>query len=299
MCYILYLVVDTVTLTNERIKKMKKTVALILVLITLVSVSGCGILHLDNKDPSANDETGANNQSNSEPDKSTQIEGTGFDSPEDAVTSYVTFLKAGDVDSAISTFAVESYVKNISVVEFYNDYRVFSPGTDYPLGSCDSTSSGLSVSRRQSAVTDEISRIYLYFQIKDTEYEERYSQAGMLQLRDDRSVEGFVSSVLNKPSPLSSIRINNTIAADGIIYTQMYESYDNYTARIKELALRIGAQEIKDVFCEMEIEGSTYWLAMETAKYNGKWYNVSTSSTASMFYGSTVVTNAGIIPMDK
>ena len=57
--------------------------------------------------------------------KKTKMEGAGYKTPEDAVMAYAEYLKNGDMEGMISTFAVESYVEHFDMrahLEYYDSY---------------------------------------------------------------------------------------------------------------------------------------------------------------------------------
>ena len=48
-----------------------------------------------------------------DPSSDGRMEGSGFASPEDAVTAYLEAMKAGDLSGMLSTFAIETYIQNV------------------------------------------------------------------------------------------------------------------------------------------------------------------------------------------
>ena len=68
-------------------------------------------------------ECGAVRPQESSPETVFKCEGAGFDSPDDAVQSYIDALNAGDVPAMLSTFAIETYVDNMDAVEAIDRIR--------------------------------------------------------------------------------------------------------------------------------------------------------------------------------
>lgn len=71
-------------------------------------------------------ECGAARPRVSTPETEFMCEGAGFDSPYDAVQSYIDALNAGDVSAMLSTFAIETYVDNMDAAEAIDRIILFS-----------------------------------------------------------------------------------------------------------------------------------------------------------------------------
>ena len=65
------------------------------------------------------DDTSKNDDMSEDTNSSEKIEGSGYDTAEDAVEAYVNYLKEGNLNGAFSTFAVEYYVDNYDKNEYY------------------------------------------------------------------------------------------------------------------------------------------------------------------------------------
>lgn len=55
------------------------------------------------------------------------FEGSGFDSPEEAVTAYLEAMQEGDVQGMLSTFAIETYVDNVDAQTYLTRMGAFVP----------------------------------------------------------------------------------------------------------------------------------------------------------------------------
>ena len=60
-------------------------------------------------------------------------EDAGFDSPYDAVQSYIDALNAGDVSAMLSTFAIETYVDNMDAAEAIDRIRSINASAYYTV----------------------------------------------------------------------------------------------------------------------------------------------------------------------
>ena len=65
-------------------------------------------------------ECGAARPQDSSPETVFMCEGAGFDSPDDAVQSYIDALNAGDVPVMLSTFAIETYYPSEAYITWLN-----------------------------------------------------------------------------------------------------------------------------------------------------------------------------------
>lgn len=99
------------------------------------------------------------------------IEAEGFNSPQESAKAYLEGLKANDLNSMISTFAVESYVDHSDLqaqVEFYNMYFFMSQEINLPV--TDDFSRDLNIQSRKKEIVQEIVKQYSALCILNGDY---------------------------------------------------------------------------------------------------------------------------------
>lgn len=122
------------------------------------------------------------------------FEGSGFDSPEEAVTAYLEAMQEGDVQGMLSTFAIETYVDNVDAQTYLTRMGAFVPDDQEGVPLSNAYAREIAISRRYAGLADQLYMQYLYYSWPE-EYGEftgdalRLNEAGRggrLPLRDVR-----------------------------------------------------------------------------------------------------------------
>ena len=208
-----------------------------------------------------------------------KIEGKGFDSPQKAVLAYLDAFRKGDVDEMVATFAVESYIENFDLEQYIRKYPTINFSLNIPLPNNNAYCQGINEYGRQYEVSHCI-RLG-YFELIGIEY----IQTHFFSPNGDegrKEIEAIIDQ-LNAPDlakKLSEMEVGNVLTVEDFDCDQ--QDYE------KALSLRtvyLAADEICDVAVELEFDGEAYYFHMQTAKINGKWYNVTTSSVLGIMLG--------------
>lgn len=240
-------------------KKKASIVTIILCALLVLSVIG-NIILLIPKD--------------SEPVSQT-LEGSGFDSPEAAITAYAKALSEGDVEGMLRTFAIESYVENydleaqIKRVGFY----LFTPN-EAGLPNDSQYKQELNNYSRLAAVTTQI--INGYFALTGVDNSKTYLPFSKQEENWEETLDDFLEQ-LESPKldkKLSSIEIGDVLTAEDLLSDESYEVYDPESPYGDFLDV----EEFYDLAIEIAFDGEDYYLFMLTAKIDGKWYNITTHS---------------------
>ena len=226
---------------------------------------------------------------------SNTIEGKGYNSPEEAMTAYLEAMRDGDLEKAISTFAIESHVENyddeaaLAWVCYYGISSFYAPG--------ETVGKDYNIAQRCEVIARNAYCQYLWFVLSDTEYSE-FLRSGSIHLSTEEEQKAFLEAVTD---PIA-LRRWQTLEVEEIMYPEDFldrsdlASFESeYTQRNIEKRRRIyGAEQIVSCIARVRIDGETYLFFMDIAKYNGKWYNFTVSGNI----GSLLAANDsyGFIP---
>lgn len=203
-----------------------------------------------------------------------KVEGAGYDSAEEAVAAYINFLKEGNLEGAISTFAVESYVEKYDMKEFlewvqYYGIAVNSGGHLASTINYDSDfSRELNIESRRSYIIGGICNQVMAIAIESTD-EEEFAEAiverGQYTLEDDDAIDSALEFLATDPK-LEKIELGDRLDEDDLyVYAMPQDRYlDNYED--------IWASDIELVTYEVEVGRDDFTLFMYCVCYDGKWY---------------------------
>ena len=233
--------------------------------------------------------------------KSAKLEGSGYDTPEEAVMAYAEYLKAGDFDGMLSTFAMESYIENYSVEEYLDEFKAFCPyngnagiGTNGTIMLDDSDfSREVNLDNRRSYFASNVSKQYLIRKFVGADEDGIKSLfQGLTMVVKENDTEDMVLDFLSYYPDSEEIEIGDFLDSSDFrgLYT---DNLRNYT----KLREKIMGGDIEDVCLELEIDGEDYVLFVTCVCYDDRWYIADFGN----FYGSCFdvpYINGGLNPAD-
>ncbi len=245
---------------------MKRTLAFILAAVMLVStLAGCS--------GSGNDKPSAIGQAAGSADtQNGYIQGSGYDKPEEALLAYAEARKEGDYDKMISTFAIESFVDHFDDEAYYAYMKYFPPNYFQVNGGIVSNDSesgrALSFQTRRNYVVTQIAYQYQNLLGEGTVLEDVINTGYRLEEGQEKEV----TEALAKDPGFSEITIGAVYEAidfnSGELLSKserVAEIYDRY----KKI---YGAEDIKEYYVQLTINGEDYVLFGAAFQYDGKWY---------------------------
>ena len=143
-------------------------------------------------------ECGAARPQDSSPETEFKCEGAGFDSPDDAVQSYIDALNAGDVSAMLSTFAIETYVDNMDAAEAIDRIRSINAAGYYTVPVVGPYIRGILIERRR----DEISRLLYYSWLYYTTVGTDFSDLGKMSpmaVNDQDALDRYLDVMQTSP----------------------------------------------------------------------------------------------------
>lgn len=244
---------------------MKKILAILLVICTLLALCGCSKDSGEEQDESV---SGA----------SVTLEGKGFKSPEKAAQAYAEALQSGDVREILSTFAIETYVENMSV-EDYIAYTGAYSLTSGPAGD-DSYCQEIRMVQRQNQICTILTSLYMYhssYGVVSAPIPYRNDPYGTpAELMEDLVVEDWMKL-------LKKMEIGDVLSAEDLMPDKIS---DGYISNLETRAEYYGCDEIVPLAVEITLDGVDYYLCVDAACYDGKWYNLSPNGTIGAMMGA-------------
>ncbi len=239
---------------SPRIIGLVLGIAICAVLVTVLPVTGIAYVNLPGSDSSSGG----------------KIEGSGFDSPEEAITGYMEALQTGNLDNILSTFAMESYCENYDFEKWIEQRGVYlwSDTWDEPVAYGKSELlREITLSNRQAVITQELYHQMLQFYgifdeiVADGHY-----------VTEESDIQRTIAALSNLSEELDF----SILEIGDVIYGEMMcdEMYFRSLNTIKKYGDIISAEGFKSLAISFSFNGEYGILFMDTAKIDGKWYNI-------------------------
>lgn len=215
------------------------------------------------------------------------FEGSGFDSPEEAVTAYLEAMQEGDVQGMLSTFAIETYVDNVDAQTYLTRMGAFVPDDQEGVPLSNAYAREITISRRYAGLADQLYMQYLYYSWPE-EYGEFTGDA--LRLNEAGGADAFLSA-------MSASTFADALAGMEIVgFADPAALNDNYASQINQETIArqmtsYGCDEVADIAVRLNMGGEEWYQCMWAARYGEKWYNLSLSGNIGALLA--IRTNAG------
>lgn len=232
--------------------------------------------------------------------KNVKLEGEGYDTPEEAVTAYAEYLKAGDFEGILSTFAMESYEENYSVEMFYDRLRAFSPGIAtggqqlVMLGNDSVLTSSVNLENRRAYISSSVFRqmiVPMAAQVDDEELASTLTSGRTFAIDDDDDLETLME-FLNSDPKFENIEIGDFLDESDFDF-----DFDKALEEYNKHKKKSWGGDIENICMELEIDGDDYILFMTCVCYDDKWYVAEFGNFFSLSCG-IMSQAAGLCPED-
>lgn len=212
----------------------------------------------------------------------TKLEGSGFDSPEAAMQAYLDGLLNGDAEKAISSFAIETFTAHFDWKTYAERRSMYLPNS-YSPDWFGSEQVNLAVRFRDAA--GALYTQYRLIALADTPYD---MQDGIDAVHFDSTndLENFTREFADDDIR-SNMHVEEIMCAEEYPDADFQERYasEANTKNREGLRKECGADELCTVFASVSFDGEQYWFAMETACYDGVWYNLSVNGNGGALLG--------------
>ena len=227
------------------------------------------------------------------------VEGEGYESAEEAVTAYLNYLKEGNLEGVISTFAVESYVDNYDMDEYFEYMQQFNPfianGGQMTTGFYfdSDMARDLNIESRRAYILYNLHKQLMQIISHETDEEEIVETIsdGRLYTFDEDSCKSVMKFLSTDPE-LDSIDIGNFLEHEDFGLPD-----DGIKRTMKSLKKRWGA-DVEQVIVELEIADEDYTLFMLCVCYDGKWYIAEFNNPTALALG-TKPNDRGLVHEDE
>ena len=202
------------------------------------------------------------------------LEGAGYETAEEAVEAYVNFLKEENYEGILSTFAVESYLDNYDMTEYFEYIQAFnvyaSTGGLMTTGfySDSDFARELTIESRRAYILSGVNRQLTQVLAQNSDEEEIAKDVaeGNTVRQGDEIDADAIMNFLETDLELDSIEIGHF--RDERDYDVPAESIKNYLKHYEKM----WGSEIEPVTVEIEIDNVDYTLFMLCVCYDDKWY---------------------------
>lgn len=253
----------------------KRLMGMVLLLGVMISVSGC---------------TGTS-QTAAAKDKVTKAEASGFDTPEEALLSYLDFMKAADISGMVSTYAVETYVENYDFEAQLKRLRSYHAMQEVKFPNVNEFAVSINIERRRNSIVNAILNQALV--IADFDYDLTMP----VMLKEDSDIETFVEDYQES---LEGIDFGSIEVLGLAKPADLEEKYDSAMNRkyMNTLATVIGADEMESVVVVFRISSQKYLLCCDAARYGERWYLVNPGGNIGALLGISAWTS-GAAPLSR
>lgn len=229
------------------------------------------------------------------------VEGAGYDSAEEAVDAYLNYLKEGNLEGVISTFAIESYVDNYDMEAYYDRIQQFNSfitnGGQMTTGFYfdSDMSRDLNIESRRAYILYCLHKQLMEIAVRNTDEEDvvdAVTDMRVYMFHDDDDIESVMDFLATDPE-LDSIEIKKHLDED---------DYDFASEEVMNMAVKslkkCWGSDIEQVVVEIEIGDEDYTLFMLCVCYDGKWYIADFGNPTGQMLG-VKVTSKGLIPEEE
>ena len=204
------------------------------------------------------------------------LEGSGYDTPEDAVLAYLNGLSNGDASEMLSTFAIESYVEHQDPVSTLKRRKAFVPASRDGIPHDTEYAKSLVINARLGELVQYI--LYQYIELSTN------AEGQIIALNEDYSLDDLLYQF--KYSPVNEW-IGNVEFIEWINPANLSANFftANNLSNIAVNAACAGADDFAELAAYIRLNGEDAIQLMECVKYNGRWYNLTLLSNLANILG--------------
>ena len=194
-----------------------------------------------------------------------RLEGSGFDTPEDAVLAYVDAMNRGDVRGMLSTFAIETYAAHTDPMVPVEQLGGYYAATNYHIPYADDYGHSLIAAARYGTLAGSLVTGYIMY---------AGDFSGNVQLKTDEDIQALQDGFAQSPLAGMTGNVSFVRWTDPVVMTggKMAAS-GNRISEMSNVALS-GADDIAEPVAQLLVNGRTAYLGLSCVKYDGRWYNL-------------------------
>ena len=228
-----------------------------------------------------------------------RCEGPGFATPTEAARAYLEAINAGDIDSALSTFAIETYAEHLDTKAFIRRMGCIGESVYQTIPTTGTLGKGLLVEKRRSEIVNYLWMAYTNYSTINANLE--WKNGYVAPLKEDADIIAAVSRIesVSADQYIGRLHITGSLLPTNPLVRAILP--DGYFSESLQKSIRVkcdaqGADELMDVLVLFDIGGKPYVQTMECVRYGETWYNQSLMSTICMMFGMDSH-SGGILPI--
>ena len=222
---------------------MKKYIAFIIALTLCLSLCSCG---------------------------SQKIEGSGYDSPESALSAYMFALQSGDMAQILSTFAIETFLDNYDLEEYLEYCDAYARGSTPYLPEKDDYTHKINLMARQNEIVQDLTNMYYTVSLENYD-------GNAITPEATEDPEDFRDSLMDE---YWLDKIEPILIDTNKYYIDSMNPSDDEARRLDEKCEYYGCDEIALMVGHVYQGGVSYYFYMDVARYGNKWYNLKADGVA-------------------
>ena len=210
------------------------------------------------------------------------IESRGYKSPEDAAKAYLEAFMNNDIDQMLSTFAVETYVKNFDLEKYVDRVKWYTLNVGI-IPTISEYSDKLNIETRRSDIITRIKHQYMVFTGAKVGTGDLI---GAVPFNSQMTSSEFIQDIFtdNDEGFLSNIEFDGIFIAPQLL-SEVYTT-ENNLKNLQKQAETFGADKIESVAAFLTIDAIPYLLCMDTVCYDNIWYVLNLCGNIGALIGS-------------
>ena len=193
-----------------------------------------------------------------------RLEGSGYNTPEEAVLAYLDAMNRGNVREMLSTFALETYAANAYPMFNVELLGIYNPKTSLYLPDFDEYSRALLVRDRYDTVASGLMNAWVSYATGTDE---------PIQLQTNEEIQALLNQF--DASPLNGMTGNVSFTGwiDPVRLNRSFY-YDNADRRSLVTSMVLNGGDDEAILAAMfTVNGKPGLLSMRCVRYDGRWYN--------------------------
>ncbi len=213
--------------------------------------------------------------------KIVSFEVKGYESADEAALSYVKSFCQSDIDSMLSTFAIETFIENYDLKEFINSRKYYDYyNTECPFENNSDFKMQINYYSRISELVKSFKQTYYYLILKD----DNFSAIETFTRSNANDIELFVNKISDPyfDEKISSAKIRRVLTPEFFNDLDLLTYKNTTTTKYSYL----NCDEIKSFAVELDFDGDEYYLFVDVGLFDNVWYNISISSSLGISVGA-------------
>ena len=206
-----------------------------------------------------------------------KIEGSGYDTPEDAAKAYLEALKNQDIDAMVAAFAVESYAEHYDLQAMYERLQAYTPSLEMKLPAGSDYNNEWNIQGRRASILSQIEYQYFQYNVPSANMDSTMVLTDNPNLISDMKKD-------TKNYVFSDLKITGTMAPEDLSDQYLSKiNQENIGKQVK--AYGVDSKDVANVVITFEADGGSWYFCPQMIRYDGRWYIQTLSGNLSALLG--------------